>query len=222
MRRITLLVCAAALTAGCSYSSIEDGAEYNGLVTIKDMFTSAYLLPTSGGAILFDAGFRSSRIESALDEQGVVPSDVTDVFITHGHGDHVAALDLFTDARIRAMSADADLVHEESGIEVSHPLAGGDQVVVGDVTVEAFAVPGHTPGNAVYLVNRVLVLGDSVFANKDGELIPTPTSYSDDSELLDTNLRALAQQLEERSETIEWLVPAHTGGVRGIEPLLAF
>ena len=98
MKRLSLLVFALTLTTACSYSGIEDGTEYNGLVTIEDMFTSAYLLPTSEGAVLFDAGFRSSRIESALEEQGVVPSDVTDVFITHGHGDHVAALELFSSA----------------------------------------------------------------------------------------------------------------------------
>ena len=219
-RHLGLLV--ATLLASCSYSSIDDGASYNHLTTVQDLFTSSFILETGEGVVLFDAGYRSSNLESALKDRDLSLDRVTDVFLTHGHGDHVAGLELFPDARIRALEGEIELVAEESSASVTDPLGHGDIVTLGAFSVEAFSVPGHTAGNAAYLVDGVLLLGDSAFANKDGALVPTPDSYSDSPELLEASVRSLADVLAERSEQIDWVVPSHTGPLEGTAALFSF
>jgi glyoxylase-like metal-dependent hydrolase (beta-lactamase superfamily II) len=222
MRTRHISLPAALLLASCSYSSIEDGASYNHVSTVEDMFTSSFVLETDEGVVLFDAGYRASNLESALNERALSLDMVTDVFLTHGHGDHVAGLELFPSARIRALEDEIDLVAEESGASVTDPLRHGDIVTLGAFSVEVFSVPGHTAGNAAYLVDRVLLLGDSAFANQDGELIPTPDSYSDSPELLDASVRSLAADLAERDEQIDWVVPSHTGPLEGTTAFFSF
>ena len=51
------------------------------------------LLYTSGGAnILIDAGSNTKTIKKALETQGLSLADLTHIFITHTHTDHIAAL----------------------------------------------------------------------------------------------------------------------------------
>jgi len=197
-----------------------DGKKLNSVVTLKDLFTSAFLVPTDDGAVLVDAGFRADRIESAVVAAGFSPADITDVLLTHGHGDHTVALPRFPNARVRALEAERELLEEE-GVEMTDPLAAGE-VVLGGVTFEIFSTPGHTPGNAMVLVDRVLMMGDSAIANQDGTLAPTAERYSDDPDQLIASVRSVAAVLSERTDVIDWLAPAHSDALPGIDPLLAF
>jgi glyoxylase-like metal-dependent hydrolase (beta-lactamase superfamily II) len=206
--------------AGCANSSPVDRKELNSVVTLKDLFTSAFLIPTDEGAVLVDAGFRADRIESAVVAAGFAPDDITDILLTHGHGDHTVALPRFPGARVRALEAERELLEDE-GVEMTDPLSPGE-LVLGGVTFEVFATPGHTPGNAMVLVDRVLMMGDSAIANQDGTLAPTAPRYSDDPELLIASVRGVAEVLASRTNVIDWLAPAHSDALEGIEPLVAF
>ncbi|MBN95180.1 MAG: hypothetical protein CL928_14105 [Deltaproteobacteria bacterium] len=222
LHRIVVALSGLSLFVGCSFSDITHGTTYNSITTVKDLFSSAFMLETDEGVVLFDTGYRTGRMISVLEDRGLSEDDVTDVFITHGHRDHIGGLAQFTGARLRALASEADLVAEESGVQVTDPLSPGDVVTVGQFSVEVFPVPGHTAGNAVYLVDGVLLLGDSAFADKGGGLIPTPDRYSDDPEQLKDSVRALAEALDERGDEVEWVVPSHTGGIAGLNALLAF
>ena len=189
---------------------------------MRDLFTSFFVLETSSRVVLFDAGFRPSRVENRLNELGLELSGVTDVFITHGHGDHVAGPSQLDRAQVFALADGVDQVEAESGETVDVSLNDRQELVIDDATIEVFSVPGHTSGNAIYLVDGVLLLGDSAFATRDGDLIPTPTEFSDDPAGLETRMRQLAEELAPRAEEIDWLAPAHTGGLEGSEALLAF
>ena len=141
------------------------------------------LVRSAAHVILFDTGYGThdpaygGTLMAALDEAGVDPAQVTDVFISHAHADHVGGLldrdgqPVFTAARIRmsapewaALQADAErapLVQAiASRVEVFAP--GATQIVPG---VSAVAVDGHTPGHSAYLVEdgdaRLLFLGDT-------------------------------------------------------------
>ena len=118
------------LVAACSIRPIEPNAEYNSVVVVQDFFTSFFVLETDSRVVLFDAGFRTSRVEQGLADLGFLPSDVTDIFVSHGHSDHVAALSLLDQADTFGLAAEADILEAESGLRPTSLLSDGDLVQV--------------------------------------------------------------------------------------------
>jgi glyoxylase-like metal-dependent hydrolase (beta-lactamase superfamily II) len=99
------------------------------------------------------------------------------VLATHHHPDHVGGsmmglsiqgvADLLAgaDVPVHAHRDEAALITRVTGLSaqdvVSHD--GGDRVCVGDVEVELLHTPGHTPGSQCFLVDGLLVAGDTLF-----------------------------------------------------------
>jgi glyoxylase-like metal-dependent hydrolase (beta-lactamase superfamily II) len=194
-----------------------------GVETVKDGFVSSFLLDAGGGKVaLIDAGNDATgkAIEAALARAGLTPASVAAIFLTHGHGDHTAACKLFTDAKVYAFAADIPLIGDKA--TVTHPLSDGEVVQVGDLRVESFAVPGHTPGSAVYLANGVLFFGDSAGASKDGEVMKAVRLFSKDPAQNVVSLKALMTRLQPRAGEIKSLAFAHTGPLNGFDPLTRF
>ena len=210
------------LLACADITKVEDGQRVGDVVILKDFFTSVQLLDAGDRVILFDGGYRRDTVEEQLLAQGQSLETVTDVFLTHGHPDHIAAVPFLPNATVYAFEAEVPLIEEESegAITVTGLLTSGEVLTVGSASVQAFSVPGHTAGSAVYLANTALILGDTARVNSDGQLILGGGKNSEDPEAQLTNLRALALELEPRAGEIEWLVPAHTAPVQGLQPLL--
>jgi glyoxylase-like metal-dependent hydrolase (beta-lactamase superfamily II) len=125
-------------------------------------FFTPTLVRTGDRTILFDTGLDAEGITAALAEAGVAPEDVTDVVITHMHGDHIGGL-----MRDGAPTF-ANAAHATGQIEFDHwsanpsdgftanvaPLAerltfieDGAEIAPG---VTATAMFGHTPGHMGY------------------------------------------------------------------------
>jgi len=221
MRLALTTVLAASLLTGCANSSPVDGRELNSVTTVLDLFTSVFIVPTDEGAVLVDAGFRTGTVLGGLEDAGFAPEDVTDVLLTHGHSDHTTAINDLPNATVRALPEEAEVLAEEGAPGITEPLSPGE-LVLGGVTFEVFHVPGHTPGNAMFLVDRVLLMGDSAIANKDGTLAETAARYSDDPSALVDSVRAVAATLSERDDPVDYLAPAHSDALEGLAPLLAF
>src|SRR5262245_16438007 len=62
--------------------------------------------------VLFDAGIDAggAALDALLSSLEATRNDVQDVFVTHGHADHVATLTLLRGAHVRAGEKDADLI----------------------------------------------------------------------------------------------------------------
>jgi len=144
---------------------------------------------------------------------------------------------MFSKADVYAMAAEKDVIEgraktkgpapkmmgaHDSGVRVSHPLQDGEVVTVGDVLVTAFALPGHTAGSAVYLIDGVLYFGDGASATKDGKVTPAKYLFSDDQKQDIASLETLEKKLEPRAAEIKTLEFAHTSTLTGFEPLRAF
>jgi glyoxylase-like metal-dependent hydrolase (beta-lactamase superfamily II) len=93
---------------------------------------------------------------------------------------------------------------------------------LGDLRVETFAVPGHTPGSAVYLARSVLFFGDSAGASADGKVMKAVGLFSKDSGQNVASLKALTAKLQPRASEIKELAFAHTGPLAGFAPLAEF
>jgi glyoxylase-like metal-dependent hydrolase (beta-lactamase superfamily II) len=231
MKWVGLVVLALAIAvAGLWYSAfgnnspIVDGQQVvPGVETVKDGFVSVFVLDAAAGKVaLIDAGRDASgkAILAALARRGLASGSVSAIFLTHGHPDHTAACRLFPDAQIYALETEVGLIGDAA--HVTHPLKDGEGVNVGDLHVETFAVPGHTPGSAVYLARGTLFFGDSAGASKDGAMMKAVRLFSKDAGQNVASLKALEARLRPRAAEVEALAFAHTGPLEGFQPFAAF
>jgi glyoxylase-like metal-dependent hydrolase (beta-lactamase superfamily II) len=134
--------------------------------------------------LLFDTGTASlfgptlGKLPDSLKEAGVDPQSVTDIFISHSHGDHVGGL----------VNAEKQLAFPNATVHIAKPewdhMIGQDQykewVPVLQPKIDAFApgsellpgvvqaveIKGHTPGHSGYKVvsggDSILYVGDSM------------------------------------------------------------
>jgi glyoxylase-like metal-dependent hydrolase (beta-lactamase superfamily II) len=208
---------------GNSRQIVDGQALAQGVTTVKDGFVSVFLLDAGPGKVaLVDAGNdkEGKAILAALQKRGLQPSAVSAIFLTHGHGDHTAACALFPNAEIYALQAEQPML--AGSVKVTHPLTDGEKVDVGDLRVETFAAPGHTPGSAVFLARGVLFFGDSAGASSGGEVKKGVWLFTKDTSQNLASLKGIATRLGPRAAEIKELAFAHTGPLVGLEPLTAF
>lgn len=181
--------------------------------------------------IFFDAGIdpKGAPVLALLTALGASPDDVTDVFLTHGHGDHLGGVPLLPKARVHLGAGDVPLAGGQvppellmprligklmgsPSIAVNAPITGAASFPVGATdpakTVKAFPVPGHTPGSYVFLYDGVLLAGDiAIF--KDGRLEAPPGIFDPHPEQSRASIISLKTQLA--NETVDIVCTAHGG-----------
>lgn len=202
---------------------IVDGPLAPGVETVKDGFVSVFVLDAGPNKVaLVDAGNDPSgkAIMAALARRNLTPASVAAILLTHGHPDHTAACKAFPDAQVYALEADVALVGDAA--KVTHPLKDGEAFDVGELHVETFAVPGHTPGSAVYFARGVLFFGDSAGASKSGEMMKAVRIFTKDTNQNVASLKALEVRLAPRAADVQQLAFAHTGPLAGFQPFATF
>lgn len=213
--RLRHLLSVSLATACADVSGIENQKSWGPATAMIDLFTSCYLLKTEAGPVLVDACWRTEELRARLRENGVVPEDVRTVLLTHAHQDHVGGLPLLPNARLFALPEEQPVVdmHVKPPRPIDEPLRDGQVLTFGSTEVRVYAVPGHTAGSAVFLAGPTLLLGDNALITGRGALGPVPRDRSADPDLNVRSMVALIDRLEAEGRTVEWLAPAHSGGV---------
>lgn len=208
------------------------------LVHVRNFFTDlyGYKLP-SGKVLLFDAGVGpdGTSVDAITNALGVARTQVTDVFLTHGHFDHIAAAPGLATARVHIGIRDSDMAAQRAKTHPSlvallarvmpvPPVLATDaflgdraQLPLEGKTLTAVPLPGHTPGSYVYALDGVLFAGDSIQI-EDGTLtFANPATTID----LDENKRSLAQLRHGLAgERIETVCTGHQGCIGNGDALL--
>lgn len=134
-------------------------------------------------AALIDPGGDVDRILAAVEEQGLT---LEKILVTHGHIDHVGAVaalakshqlpiegphieDKFWIDMLPSQSEQFGFPHADA-FTPDRWLAQGDEVTVGDITLDVHFCPGHTPGHVVFHhpEHAVVFVGDVLFQGSIG------------------------------------------------------
>lgn len=144
---------------------------------------NAWLIVTGDTAILFDTGDDTRSCVAALTSAGLpLPAQV---FITHGHGDHIGGISAFTSRGIPVSGPE---------IDGAKPLTAGQFIACGPLTIRTSDLSGHfTPSLGYHiegLGKPILVTGDALFAGSMGGC-NSPRLYRQALELLHAALAPL-------------------------------
>jgi hydroxyacylglutathione hydrolase len=159
---------------------------------------------TTGEAVAVDPAYRVGDILDVLASDGMT---LVGVLATHHHPDHVGGSlmghaiqgigDLLAaqPVPVHVHRNEAEWVRRTTGVAGSDLVAhdSGDVVKVGEIPVTMLHTPGHTPGSQCFLVDRMLVSGDTLFLNGCGRT-DLPGS---DSEAMYESLQRLASLPED-------------------------
>lgn len=140
---------------------------YGNLWYVGDSWVCAHIVDTGNGLLLFDAGncgnAATAMLINAIWEAGFNPADVKWLVLSHGHVDHIGAVNFFKrmfgtkiylgepDARNFREHPELALIHESTDYmdELFTPdveIHEGDVIDFGGTEVTFHLAPGHTDG----------------------------------------------------------------------------
>ncbi|MHA6718477.1 MBL fold metallo-hydrolase [Sphingomonas sp. RS6] len=156
---------------------------------------------TMRGAFV-DPGGDLDRLRAAAEQHGVT---IEKLLITHGHIDHCGSAGEFA----KSLGVPIEGPHEDdrfwiarleddgrrygvrgAPFEPNRWLVGGDQVTVGELVLDVYHCPGHTPGHVVFhhAPSRLAIVGDVLFQGSIGR---TDFPLGNHQDLIDSITRNL-------------------------------
>jgi hydroxyacylglutathione hydrolase len=173
----------------------------------EDLGCASYVVADAGEAAVIDPKWEIEDYLALADEHGF---EFRHILETHNHADHVSGK-----GRLAKVTGAAIYVPAKAEVAFDHvPLADGDVVAAGEITITALATPGHRPEHTAYLIADasrgeepwLVVTGDSLFV---GDLARPDLAVEPEqgARELHTSLRRLLE-LDDFAEV--W--PGHVGG----------
>ena len=172
-------------------------------VAVGPVNNNCYLLrcAATGEQLLVDAANEPDTLLRLIGDEGLAT-----VVTTHRHGDHVQAL-----GAVVAATGATTVAHPDDApaipVPTAEPVHDGDQVRVGEVTLQVVHLVGHTPGSIALLYDADpaaphLFTGDCLFPA--GPETPSATR---------TRSRSLMDDLERKVfgplPDTTWIYPGH-------------
>lgn len=170
----------------------------------------------TGEAALVDPGGDLDRLEAAVRQQGL---QLKQILLTHGHLDHIAGTaalakkhglpvigphkeDLFWIDQLPESCRIMGFPPAEAFVP-DRWLENGDTIKVGEVTLQVFHCPGHTPGHVIFFdpQTKLAQVGDVLFQGSIGRTDFPRGDY-------DTLIRSIRERLWPLGDDVRF-IPGH-------------
>jgi hydroxyacylglutathione hydrolase len=133
----------------------------------------------TGECVLVDPAYAVAELVEIVGNDGMT---VTGALASHFHADHiggsmmgyqlqgVADLLGIVGVKVHVQAEEVPWVKKTTGISDSDLVVHepGDQLRIGEITIDFLHTPGHTPGSQCFLVDGCLVSGDTLFLDGCG------------------------------------------------------
>jgi len=147
-------------------------------VQVGELQTNCYILTAGNDAVVIDPGAEGERLFQLLGDRNLLA-----ILLTHGHADHIAALNPLrepTGAPVYIHADDAEMLTDSQAnlswmmsIFTTQPadqlLTDGQELAFGDISLRVIHTPGHTRGGVCFDdgVDNLFV-GDTLFCESIG------------------------------------------------------
>jgi len=143
-------------------------------IPVGQIDTNCYLIgdEKTGVCAVVDPGGSPEKILDMVQKSGL---KLVMILLTHGHYDHVGAVDALMEAvpgtAVYLHPADTNTGDNRLFPPLSHDfihLEDGERISVGSLEVRVLHTPGHSAGSVVLLAGDVMLAGDTLFAGSCG------------------------------------------------------
>lgn len=141
-------------------------------IVVGGMETNCYLVydEKSKEGMIIDPGAESERI---IDEINKLNLKILYIIVTHGHGDHIGALDELkksTNARVLINQDDLPWFNLFSVTSADGYLKENQVINLGSLKLKVLHTPGHSEGSISLLGEDFIFTGDTLFSGAVGRV----------------------------------------------------
>lgn len=182
------------------------------ILLLGEIDVNCYIIENEGQCYIVDPGYEKEKLINFIKENNL---EVLGILLTHGHIDHIGAIDAF-DVPVYLHEKEYEILEDnhKNGFEFygrTKPYNLEDINIVtfdeskvfklGDKNIEVIFTPGHTIGGVCYKIENDLYTGDTLFKETVGKwTFPTGD--------LDTLKKSVIDLIENQNEDLN-IHPAH-------------
>ena len=142
--------------------------------------TNSYIISDENGVcVIVDPEGRADVYTRYIESNALKPEAI---LLTHAHFDHIGAMEplrkeysvkVYAGEREKAVLNDpginlTSMIGQGRTFEADVYLSLGVDFTIGSMTFKTVYTPGHTCGSVVYLIDRVMIAGDTLFMGSCG------------------------------------------------------
>jgi glyoxylase-like metal-dependent hydrolase (beta-lactamase superfamily II) len=196
-------------------SPLPTGKVIDGIYAINNTFVNCYLMEKGDHMIAIDAGTDLKATGAEMKKLNLNPEKVVAVFLTHTDSDHVAAIELFKNARVYISRDEEQMVNGKTHRQLifnntlnhKHELLSDNDVInIDNLKVQAISTPGHTPGSMSYLVDDQDLFSGDLLSLQHGKAKIFNRFFNMDTQTEERSIKKIKNY-----SNVKYIITAHYG-----------